>query len=30
MTAMPVAQQMSADEYLALPYDGRRTQLVEE
>jgi len=29
MTVMPVAQQMTADEYLALPYDGRRTQLVE-
>jgi Uma2 family endonuclease len=29
MTAMPVAHPMTADEYLALPDDGRRTQLVE-
>lgn len=29
MTAMPVAQQMAADDYLTQPYNGRRTQLVE-
>jgi hypothetical protein len=29
MTAMPVAQQMAADDYLTQPYDGRRAQLVE-
>jgi Uma2 family endonuclease len=26
---MPVAQFMTADEFLALPYDGRRTELIE-
>jgi Uma2 family endonuclease len=28
MNAMSIAAQMTADEYLLLPYDGRRTQLV--
>lgn len=29
MTAMAVGALMTADEYLRLPYDGRRTQLIE-
>jgi Uma2 family endonuclease len=29
MSAMAVAQRMTADEYLALPYDGVRSELVE-
>jgi Uma2 family endonuclease len=29
MDAMEVAQRMTADEYLAVPYDGTRTMLVE-
>ena len=30
MNAMAqVAQRMTADEYLALPYDGTRTELIE-
>ncbi len=29
MNAMQVAQRMTAEEYLAVPYDGRRTELVE-
>jgi len=29
MNAMHVAQRMTADEYLAVPYDGTRTMLVE-
>jgi hypothetical protein len=29
MNAMAVAQRMTADEYLAVPYDGVRSQLIE-